>query len=344
MMASHDELVRFAVDVFSAAGMTRADAQTVAEVLVWADLRGLASHGVSRIPRYLEFIDHGELDPRARPSLVTTGTAAATVRAGRAAGPVAMVQACAQAVALAKAHGVGFCLVAQTTHTGAIGYYAAQAASAGCAAIVSASGPPNMAYAGARVASVSTAPIAIAVPAEQGAPLLFDMASSIVSAGKIRQARRNGDALPPDAALDREGRPTTDPNAAELALPIGGAKGAGLSLMMELLTGVLAGNAVLLAHLRDNLHRHAQNAFVVALNVPAFRSLDGYCRDVASLSDALHALPRREGVEEIRMPGERGQRTASEQRSAGVRISAKTEAELAAVADRFSIRPIAPRL
>jgi ureidoglycolate dehydrogenase (NAD+) len=170
------------------------------------------------------------------------------------------------------------------------------------------------------------------------------MASSIVSAGKIRQARRDGDALPPDSALDDEGRPTTDPNAAQLALPIGGAKGAGLSLMIELLTGVLAGDSVLLAHLRDHSHRHAQNAFVVALDVPAFRSLEGYARDVASLSDTLHALPRRHGVDEIRMPGERGQRTASEQRSAGVRISAKTEAELAAVADRFGIRPIAPLL
>jgi ureidoglycolate dehydrogenase (NAD+) len=254
-----------------------------------------------------------------------------------------MVQACAQAVTLAKAHGVGFCLVAQTTHTGAIGYYAAQAAAAGCAAIVSASGPPNMAYAGARVASVSTAPLAIAVPAQPGAPLLFDMASSIVSAGKIRQARRDGAALPPDSALDREGRPTTDPNAAQLALPVGGAKGAGLSLMMELLTGVLAGHPVLLTHLRDDSHRHAQNAFVVALNVAAFRSVDGYRRDVAGLSDALHALPRRAGVEEIRLPGERGARTASEQRSAGVRIPARTEAELAAVAGRFGIRPIAPR-
>jgi ureidoglycolate dehydrogenase (NAD+) len=166
----------------------------------------------------------------------------------------------------------------------------------------------------------------------------------MVSAGKLRQARRAGTPLPPDAALDAEGRATTDPAAAAVLLPVGGAKGAGLSLMIELLTGVLAGHSVLSAHLAGGSRRHAQNAFVLALDVAAFRPLQAYREDVGGLAAILRALPRREGADEIRTPGERGERTAAEQRgAAGVRVSPKTLQELAAVAARFGLAPLTPR-
>jgi ureidoglycolate dehydrogenase (NAD+) len=341
---SLQDLTRFTSEVFQHAGMRAADANQVAELLVWADARGVPSHGVSRIGRYLDFIERGDLDAQARPEVASIGPAAAMVHAARAAGPVAMVLACSEAVRRARTQAIGLCIVEGTTHVGAVGYYCARIAAEGCAALVSVAGTPNMAYAGTRVPAVSTAPLAMAVPGAAGDPdVVFDMASSVIGVGKLRQARRSGDPLPPGAALDKDGRPTTDAEAASVLLPVGGAKGAGLALMIELLTGALAGSPILSPHILGASTRHSQNALVVAIDIAAFRPLEAFRADVGSLQGALRGLPLQQGVDEVRMPGQRGARSAEMQRHEGVRLSAKMHAELAQLAQRFALRPPAPQ-
>ena len=161
---------------------------------------------------------------------------------GRGFGPVAMMQAIALAAERAATTGVCFGLVRDTTHTGAIGRYVQWMAERGCVAMIMGAGPAFVAYHGARVASLGTSPIAIAVPSGDGAVIL-DMATSAISNGTILQARATGASLPPNSALTKEGEPTTDPNRAEILLPLGGAKGSGLGFMFEMLASVLAARA-----------------------------------------------------------------------------------------------------
>ena len=155
-------------------------------------------------------IERGEIDVAAKPTLDQDRAATFVLDGGRGFGPVAMMQAIALATERAAKAGVCFGLVRDTTHTGAIGRYVQWMAERGCAAMIMGAGPAFVAYHGARVASLGTSPIAIAVPSGDGA-IILDMATSAISNGTILQARATGASLPPNSALTKEGEPTTDP-------------------------------------------------------------------------------------------------------------------------------------
>jgi len=296
-------------DIFVRAGMVEANARTVAEVLVWAELRGMGSHGVMRVPRYVEWMRRGDLNGRPEMKSRESG-ATITVEADRAAGPVAMVHAAELAVAKARDTGIALVLVRSTTHTGAIGYYTQLGARSGMATIAITASVPNMAYHGARAAGVSTAPLSIAVPGDDE-PLALDMGSGVISVGKLAQARRTGEPLADGAALDQRGMPTTDPRAASIPLPLGGPKGSGLALLIECLSSLLAGNPILAEALEGTAKgkRHYQNALLIAIDVARFLPLPEFKQQVKRLIGAIKALPPQPGAE-ILVPGERGQRNA----------------------------------
>ena len=174
-----EALRRFAVDIFARTGMPEAHAAIVADVLVWANLRGVDTHGIARIPRYVELIETGEMNPRPAIAVRTETPASVLIDADRAAGPIAMMRATAEALRKAREAGIGLALVRATTHTAALGYYTLAAARECMAAIALAGSWPVVAYHGARAAGVSTSPISIAVPGG-GEPLVLDMASSVV--------------------------------------------------------------------------------------------------------------------------------------------------------------------
>ena len=161
---SHRELLHFATAVFSANGMSTADAATAAEVLVWANERGVRLPWRDRIPIYLAEMKSGEYDPARQPITRQLLPATFMLECNRAPGPVCMMRAAARAVELAEILGVGVGVVSDPSHVGAIGYYAQRVAERGYAALVIVAGLPLMAYHGAKVASIATAPIAIAVP------------------------------------------------------------------------------------------------------------------------------------------------------------------------------------
>lgn len=338
-----EELGRFITDVFHALGMSRTDAATVAEVLVWANRRGVDTHGVMRLPTYVDFVRKGVLDPAAKPSVKPLLDATFMIDSRRSAGPVAMKLAVDHAVEVATRSGVGLGIVSDTTHTCAIGYYAEMIAARGHAAMIMVAGPPFMAYHGARVTSLATSPIAIGVPSD-GEPLLLDMATSLVSNGRLRQAAASGQPLPEGAAIDAEGRPTTDGAKAATLLPLGGAKGSGLSLLFECLTGVMAATPILtaLAGLTERAPAQ-QNAMVIAINIDSFRPLSGYRHEVGLLRGWVKTLPRQDGIEELLLPGERGAREAARRARAGIPVAAKLWGELCGIADTLGVSAPAPQ-
>ncbi|HXQ84427.1 MAG TPA: Ldh family oxidoreductase [Xanthobacteraceae bacterium] len=338
IVVGHEELGRFIRDALMANGASEQDAAMVAEGLVWANLRGGDGHGVSRLPRYLMLIARGEIDPKAQPRLVHDRAATFVLDSGHGFGPVAAMQAAALAVARAKTAGVCFGLVRETTHTGAIGRYAQWMAERGCAAIVMGAGQTLMAYHGARVASLATSPIAIAVPSGKG-PIVLDMATSAISNGKILQARATGQPLPPGTVLTGEGEPTTDPGKAEILLPLGGPKGSGLGLMFEMLASVLAAAPVQARALGpEKRTRHTANTAILAVDVATFRPLADFTHDADTLAAIIKALPRRAGFDEILLPGERSGRTEAARRKSGIPIPGKLWQELEGIAKSNAIK------
>lgn len=338
-MIAAEELRRFATEVFARAGMPARHAALVAEVLVWADLRGVGSHGVMRIPRYVAWLESGEMNPRPRMRVATETAASVLIDADRAPGPVAMMEGVAHALRKAKDAGIGLALVRGTTHTAALGYYTQAAAREGMAAIAVSASAPNMAYHGARAAGVATGPISIAVPGGRE-PLVLDMASAQVPFGKLAQARRTGETLPPGSALDRDGNPTTDPQRAEIPLPVGGPKGSGLSLMIECLASLVAANPLVAPRLAGEAESrpHRQNGMLIAIDVARFGGLEEFKGEVQRLAGAIKALPPAAPGGEIMLPGERASRAGEKRSREGIALPRAVLAELAAVAARLRVR------
>jgi LDH2 family malate/lactate/ureidoglycolate dehydrogenase len=350
---SHAELLRFTTAVFSATGMSQRDAATVAEMLVWANARGIDSHGAMRIPEYVAQIKAGRCNPTAQPVTRRLLPATFKLECNRAPGPVCMMRAAAHAIELADTFGVGVGLLSEPTHLGAIGRYAQWVAERGYAALVIVGGLPFMAYHGAKVTSIGTSPIAIGIPgpAPESAPLVLDMATSVMASGRVRQAAAEGKPIPEGVAIDACGKSTTDPHRAETLLSLGGAKGSGLSLMFECLTGILAGTPII-ATLGTTSGEKAptQNAMIIVFNIANFRPLTEYRRDVQQLKAVVKALPRRDGFSELLLPGERGDREAELRRRIGIPLSAKLWTELGNLAQELGVsqpaasrRPTIPR-
>ena len=332
-------LESFAANLFRAKGMPDADADLVARVLVWANLRGVDSHGVLRIPGYLARVDNGVNNCRPRMEITVDTPAAAVLDADRAFGPVALGLAMQTAIGKASEVGIGLCLIRKTTHMGAVGYFTLEAAAEGMAGIAIAVSRPNMAYHGARAAGIATSPIAISVPGSRHAPLMLDMATATQSMGKIVLARDAGRTLGEGWAIDAEGNPTTDPEKASVPTSLGGPKGSGLSLMFECLTSLMVGNPLVAPFLEGapGGRVHMQNGLVIVIDIARFTDVGAYAREVDRLAEAIKTLPRQEGFDELLVPGERGDRELERRRRDGIPLPAGTWSRLEAEASPVGV-------
>jgi ureidoglycolate dehydrogenase (NAD+) len=335
-LIAHTELDRFTRAVFEAAGVSRENAAIWAETLIWANLRGVDSHGVLRIPSYIERLESGGINPTPNIQLLRSAGAIALLDADRAPGPVAMRRAIDQAIVQARAVHVGWCVARSITHAGAVGHFALRAAAEGMVGVVMTASIPLMAYHGSRGSVVSTNPIAIAVPAAHRQPLLLDMATATVAAGKITQARNSASEIPPDWGVDKNGIPTTDPNQVATLLPMAGMKGAGLSLMIECIASLTAANPVIAPALGGRTTPN-MNGVAIALDIAAFGDRATFLEDVDALADAIAAQPTAPGYQRLLLPGERGDAVRAEREISGIPLPAGTWSGLAAVASKYGI-------
>lgn len=327
----------FVTTLFTRSGTSAEHARTISDVLVWASLRGVDSHGVSRVPRYLELLASGEANTTPDIRVTSAAPAVATLDADRAPGPVALTTAAGDAVARARDYGIGAVGVRRTVHTGAIGYYTSLIAGQGLVGIAFVAGMPNMAYTGVKGAAVATSPLSIAVPAERRPPVLLDMATAGIALGKIAQYRAACRPLPEGTAAAADGTPTTDPNLAKMPLPLGGAKGAGMSLLFELITSVLLGAPILSSFHGDDPdgRTHRQNALVIAIDPAAFGT--GFPAAVGTTVDTLKGLPRADDEIDIAYPGERSAATAETRAATGIPVAAKVWSELREAAAKLDV-------
>jgi ureidoglycolate dehydrogenase (NAD+) len=315
------------------------DAEIEAELLVWANLRGVDSHGVLRIPWYLELIAKGEMKTHPKIQVLQETPASVVIDADHALGPVVTKQAMHRVMAKARAVGIGWGFIKNTTHQGAMGYYPLMAAEAGMAGLAFVCSPPNMAPHGARAAGVHNSPIAIGVPAKTRRPLLLDMATSVAAGGKLRLATDRGTLLPAGWALDANGQPATDPALAKILMPVGGPKGSGLALMFECLSSLMVGDPLLEPALerRPGAHAHRQHGVVAAINIGMFTDLEAYRRHVDAVAAGIKNLPRAVEGDEILVPGELEDRVYAERVQAGIPLPTGTVRNLQQVATQLGV-------
>jgi ureidoglycolate dehydrogenase (NAD+) len=288
----------WAARCLAATGMPAADAAVVADSLVQTSLWGIDSHGVSLLPHYLERLLNGSV--RARPDIriVRTAPGTAIVEADQGQGIVVAHRAMAEAVRIARENGVGAVGVRNASHCGAVGLYSRVAARQGCVGVsFTHSNSIALAHGGER-AFFGTNPISIAFPRERGEPVCLDMATTSIPWNRVRNAQREGHPLPPDTAADAQGLPTTDAQAAQTVMPLGGRdfgyKGYAMALIIDLLCGPLVGNGYgphLTSMFGEVQRPQAIGSFFIAIDPERFAGGAALAAQVEAMARDLAAEP-----------------------------------------------------
>jgi LDH2 family malate/lactate/ureidoglycolate dehydrogenase len=335
----------FAHALLAAHGLPGDDARNSAACLILADLRGVETHGLLRLPGYLDRIRRGLVDPKPALAPARVTSVAASLDGGNGLGFVVGTRAMAEAVAMARESGIGIVSVRRSTHFGMAATYVLQALEAGMVSLVFTNASRAMPPWGGREGLLGTSPLAAGVPGGKLAPFVLDMSPSIAARGKIRIAEKRGERIPLGWALDAEGRPTTDPTAAlaGVVLPIGGPKGSGLAMLMEIFGGVLSG-AAYAGDVGDQYKAFDRpqdvGHFFLAMRPDLFVPIDEVRARMDVLVQRVRDCPKAEGFDEILMPGEIEARTAVKRARTGIPYGAEIEA-LQAEAKRAGVAPLA---
>jgi (2R)-3-sulfolactate dehydrogenase (NADP+) len=315
------------------AGANPAMATATAAALVYAEARGLASHGASRIPQYAAHLANGRADGSARPEVVRAkgGTVLVNAKSGLAFPACAL--AVDEAIRRARELGVAYAGVTNSHHFGAAAYHLEAVAAAGLVGLALGNSPAAMAVAGGRRPLLGTNPVAAVFPRSDAPPIMIDLSLSEVARGKVMVAAKEGKPIPLGWALDRDGEPTTDANAAldGSMLPMGGAKGAMLALIIELFATALTGAAMGFEASsffvdEGNRPRIGQGFLVVDPDALAGNSV--YHERVETLARAMIADAG------VRLPGERRSALAARAEAEGLMLPDSLYAQLQQLAHR----------
>ncbi|MCG7334726.1 Ldh family oxidoreductase [Sporosarcina sp. ACRSM] len=322
----YKDLTDAATRLLEGGGLRSEDAAIVARDLVAANLRGLDSHGVSRIPMYLERIRRKVVNPQPTIKVQKVTSAVSLIDGDDGMGFLAGHQAMDEAIQLAKENGIGLVGVRRSTHYGMAALYVKQAIDAGYISLAYTNSSPAIPVWGGREAFLGASPFAAGVPGGKEAPYVLDMAMTVIARGKIRLAATHDEPIPLGLALDSDGVPTTDAKKAfeGVCLPFGGAKGSALAMLMDLLAGVLTG-----ANFGGEVkslyfdHTEPQNVghLFIAIRPDLFVSKDEFADRMDTFVNRAKEVPLAQGFEEILIPGEPEERTAMKRLESGIPIT-----------------------
>jgi LDH2 family malate/lactate/ureidoglycolate dehydrogenase len=338
-----EKLRRLVERIFTAAGVPAADAATVAEVLVEADLRGVESHGATRVAGYVSMIRTGLLNPKPGVEVVRDLPSTAMLEGDQAFGIVVAKRAMEMAIDKARRAGIAAVTARNVTHTGMIGFYTMMAARAGMIGLAMNNGPAILPPFGGKTPTMATNPFSVAFPAASEQPIVLDMATSIVAGGKLRLAAKKGLPIPGGWALDRHGVPTTDPSEAIFHGFIqwaGGYKGFGLATMVEVFGGVLSGGLFgrdvppMKDFGKDPL---VTSAFYLAINIENFMPLAEFGARVDRLIEHVKSSERAKGTDEIFVAGEIEFRKKAQRLQGGIPLSDVVHRELQGLAAEYGV-------
>lgn len=318
--------------IFEVAGAPSDVAAQMAEFLVESNLVGHDSHGVIRIPAYLQAISDGLIVPDARPAVIEESATSALVDGKDGFGHIAAAFATDVAARKARESKVAVVSVVRCNHIGRLGEWGIRAARQGVVAIVTvggSGGPGIAAPFGGAAPALGTNPISVGMPAGEEEDLLMDFATTAMAEGKIQVARAKGTLLPPGVLLDREGHPSTNPEdlyRGGMLLPFGGHKGYGLALVVELL------GAAFTPGQRHNRGAHSGGAVIIAVDAATFRPLAEFEAAATETLRRVKAIPPAPGFAEVLVPGEPERRTRAERSLTGIPIPEVTWHEIVGAA------------
>jgi uncharacterized oxidoreductase len=339
---SAEELRGIGTRLLLAAGASQEEASTVARHTVGANLAGHDSHGIILVPTYIDRIKRGHIEPGA-PFEVVRGTSTTTVVDGNwGFGYVVSERVMRMTIDKAKQHGVGAATVSRQSHVGRVADYPLMASEAGLIGMMTADSGRSAKQVvpfGGRETRLGTNPICIAMPSDLEGPLYVDMATSAVAAGKVSVALARNESIPEGWVVDAEGAPTTDPatlgNGGAL-LPLGGPegyKGYGLSVMIEIFSGILTG----LGFGHEPSGRHNDGCFMAAFDVEAFLPLDEFKQQVADFAAYLKSSAKAPGFSEIYYPGEIEHLNTKRMTKDGIAVEDSTWGRLTALAVEYGV-------
>jgi len=335
-------LTDFAARLLLAARVPERHARLVAESLVEADLRGVDSHGVQLLTFYLERLGRGEVDADAEGHVLSESGGCLLYDGENGLGQVVSEICCAHAVRLARDHGLALVVARDSNHFGAAAFWALRISAEGLIGVVLCNATGQVPPWQGREGRLGTNPICMSVPGEDGKPWLLDMATTAVAAGKIYKAFFAGDSKIPDGwALDAEGVPTTDTQAAYrgMLMPLGGYKGYGLAMMVEILCGVLGGGAMAteVGGVRT-VGRPARNSQAfLAIDVGRFMPVERFQERMRWLVEEVRSARPAAGYQEVLVAGEPEWREEEQRRRDGIPVGAGVWEKLKALGEELGI-------
>lgn len=341
MLIRSADLETLASGLLEAWGVPNREARLTARHLVESNLVGVDSHGIMRLPQYIDLIQQHDIDPNARIVLSEDRGSIVAFDAHYALGPAAVWDAATIAIERAAKHGIALALVRNSGHAGRIGAYTELMAASGVVALAFCNSPIYGHYVappGAREGRLATNPISYAFPTTDG-PVVADFSTSSMPEGVVRLLRDRDRQAPPDMLLDADGQPTTDPNALYadrrgVILPLGGSvnghKGFSLGLLVEILAGTLAGDAATDPTLKGN------NVAFIGIAIDATPARAAFANLAGQLVDYIHSAHAIASDTKVMVPGERERRMRSARLQSGVPVDDVTWRQIMARAEHVS--------
>jgi len=304
-----DKIREFYLFVLGQLNVPAGEIETVADTAIFASLRGIDSHGfIPTLTRAVKEIRAGIVKPDARIKILKENENGALIDANMSLGPVTGVKAMEIAIEKANKAAVATVVAFNCNHFGTASYYATRALDKDMIGVVFCNASPTVAPFGGREAVHGTNPMSFAIPAGKYNPLVLDISTSVVAGGKIIQALRKGEKIPEGWALDKYGNPTTDPKAAleGVRLPMGGHKGYGLGLVVDVFTAALAGSLIgkEIPPYWDLTTPYGASYFMMVINPESFAGVEKFKQKVDRLIQDCKSCAPMEGFKEVMVPGE----------------------------------------
>jgi LDH2 family malate/lactate/ureidoglycolate dehydrogenase len=340
MKVQAERLNEIAIQVLRGLHATEDEAAVVAEALIQAELRGIDTHGVHLLTLLPERVEAGMLQIPTNLTVLQESGATALLDGGNGLGPAAAHRAMGISIGKAKEFGIGCCLVRNTNNIGMLSGYTLMAAQQNTVGIVMANSAASMSPWGGADAFFGTNPLSISVPGEAGAPpVVLDMSSTVVARGKIRRADRLKESIPMGWAFDKTGTPTTDPAAAlkGTLMPIGGPKGYGLALMIDVLAGMLSGSQygpeIRTFHQLEG--PTGVGVFTLAVDIERFMPLGQFTALFRAYLSSIKASRKAKDISRIYLPGEIEYEKEQQGLNEGIEVSPATAGKLNALLEKF---------
>jgi len=340
MKVRADRLNEIAIQVLRGLHAAKDEATVVAEALIRAELRGIDTHGVHLLTLLQERVEAGMLRIPTKLTVLKESGATALLDGGNGLGPAAAHRAMGISIGKAKEFGIGCCLVRNTNNIGMLSVYTLMAAQQNTVGVVMGNAAAAMSPWGGTDAFFGTNPLSISVPGEAGAPpVVLDMSSTVVARGKIRRADRLKEGIPLGWAFDETGTPTTDPAAAlkGTLMPIGGPKGYGLALMIDVLAGMLSGS-----HYGPEIRTFHQlegatgvGVFTLAIEIERFMPLGQFTALFRNYLALIKASRKAKGVTRIYLPGEIEYEKEQQGLNEGIEVGPVTAGKLNTLLEKF---------